>query len=205
MSKNKEQEEASSARNLENETQSNQGSQDLLRQLLLAINGLNANLQQMKTGEPPLVIENPDNIETPNSAFESQTHDAREETIYVPINQGPSVMSQPNYYPNNTNSMAPYHDQSTQGNFQPRTTMFNSRPRFQFHPQQGHQNWGTNQNGFQPQPYVNQTVQGPRGRTTQCTFQHEIGTPYLDGTMTQNHALITVVKKDMVWAIALLS
>ncbi|KAM7263166.1 hypothetical protein ACFE04_000849 [Oxalis oulophora] len=92
MSKNKEQEEASSARNLENETPSNQGSQDLLRQLLLAINGLNANLQHMKTGVPPLVIENPDNIETPNSAFESQTHDAREETIHVSVNQGPSVM-----------------------------------------------------------------------------------------------------------------
>ncbi|KAM7253661.1 hypothetical protein ACFE04_021815 [Oxalis oulophora] len=168
MSKNKEQEEASRARNLENETPSNQGNQNLLRQLLLAINGLNANLQQMKTGVPPLVIENPDNIETPNSAFESQTHDAREETIHVPINQGPSVM--PNYYPNNTNSMAPYHDQSTQGSFQPRTTMFNSRPRFQFHLQQGHQICGTNQNGFQPQPYGNQTVQGPRGRMTQSTY-----------------------------------
>ncbi|KAM7277067.1 hypothetical protein ACFE04_018933 [Oxalis oulophora] len=166
MSKNKEQEEVSSARNLENESPSNQGSQDLLRQLVLAINGLNANLQQMKIGVPPQVSENPDKIDTPNSAFESQTHDALEETIHVPINQGPS----PNYYPNSTNSVAPYHHQSTQGSFQPRTTMFNSRPRFQFHLQQGQQSWRTNKNGFQPQPYANQAMQGPQGRTTQFTY-----------------------------------
>ncbi|KAM7264205.1 hypothetical protein ACFE04_001888 [Oxalis oulophora] len=153
MSKNKEQEETSSARNLETESPINQASQDLLRQLLLAINGLNANLQQMKNGAPSLVIKNPTNVELLNSAFESQAHETLEETTHVPINQEPSVIVIP----------------ATQ-NFEPRTTMSNPRPRPQFHPQRGNQNWEANQNGFRSQPNVNQAMQGLRGRTTQTIY-----------------------------------